>query len=240
MKMSNSRKHSSKTGTSKSRQTALTQRREAVSSLLRRIMTPTPFKDVFITKLRYADVRQLTTDATSGVIGTEQTFRLNSLFDPDFTNAGHQPMGFDQITPFYGSYQVDAVEITTEWFGSTSNSLMCFMTIQSGQNQSALAGTSCTIAYERQEVLSRGLPIAGRDVWRHTEIVPIHLVVGLSKQQYRDDPNYRALVGSNPATQAYIRFAVGDTGTGSSTKCTIGTTFVFHCRFFDRINPGQS
>lgn len=214
--------------------------RNYATSLMRRIEMPTPFRSEFITQLRYADIFQLTGDATPGIIGTEQTFRLNSLFDPDLTNSGHQPMGFDQIKPFYNSYQVMSVEVKYRWYASDSNGLMVFTTLQSGQNTSALAGTICSIAFERQEVLSHPLPIAGKDVITHTEHVPIHTLVGLSRQQYKDDPNYRSLCTTNPATQAYVRFAVGDTASGVSKKCTLAVEFVFHARFFDKINVGQS
>lgn len=36
----------------------------------------------------------------------EHTFRLNSLFDPDFTGTGSQPIGFDQWSAFYNRYRV--------------------------------------------------------------------------------------------------------------------------------------
>jgi len=38
-------------------------------------------------------------------------FRANSLFDPDFTGFGHQPLYHDQMTPNYEKYQVIASTI---------------------------------------------------------------------------------------------------------------------------------
>jgi hypothetical protein len=40
-----------------------------------------------------------------------QTFRLNSLYDPDETGAGTQPVGFDEIMAFYYYYRVESVKV---------------------------------------------------------------------------------------------------------------------------------
>ncbi len=47
-------------------------------------------------------------------------FRANSLFDPDFTSTGHQPMGFDQIALGYDHYTVTGSKITIRALKSTS------------------------------------------------------------------------------------------------------------------------
>lgn len=52
---------------------------------------------------------------TVGSQGNQQ-FRLNSLFDPDYTGTGHQPMGYDQITPLYHQYCVLDVKVDGEVF----------------------------------------------------------------------------------------------------------------------------
>jgi len=40
-----------------------------------------------------------------------QTFRLNSLYDPDETGAGVQPVGFDEIMALYTYYRVEKVRV---------------------------------------------------------------------------------------------------------------------------------
>jgi hypothetical protein len=51
----------------------------------------------------YADHLNLT--GASGLL-TNHQFRLNSVFDPDYTASGHQPMSFDQWGAFYNHYVV--------------------------------------------------------------------------------------------------------------------------------------
>lgn len=61
--------------------------------------------------MRYSDRILLT--STSGTIGS-YIFRANSVFDPDLTATGHQPMGFDQWTSLYNHYVVVGARITVQ------------------------------------------------------------------------------------------------------------------------------
>lgn len=45
-------------------------------------------------------------------------YRLNSLYDPDLTGTGTQPMGFDQYAAFYTHYEVKAVKIKVTFSGT--------------------------------------------------------------------------------------------------------------------------
>jgi len=58
------------------------------------------FPDTLSTKLKYADFYNLT--SASGLV-SNQVMQLNSLFDPDFSGVGHQPMFFDQLCGAVGS-----------------------------------------------------------------------------------------------------------------------------------------
>ncbi len=53
--------------------------------------------------LRYHQTGSFT--CAAGALGS-QVFRANSLYDPDYTGTGHQPLGFDQWAAFYRTYVV--------------------------------------------------------------------------------------------------------------------------------------
>lgn len=59
--------------------------------------------------LRYATQSTLT--STSGTMSSH-LFRANSVFDPDYTSTGHQPMGFDQWASLFNHYVVVGAKIT--------------------------------------------------------------------------------------------------------------------------------
>lgn len=55
-------------------------------------------------------------------------FRLNSLYDPDYTGTGHQPLGFDQWASVYDKYYVRRARIkVTELKDASTNVTPCGM-----------------------------------------------------------------------------------------------------------------
>lgn len=64
------------------------------------------------TKLRYVETGALTTGATG--IMSIHSFRANGLYDPNHTNAGHQPMYYDQYMAVYNHWKVLGSKITVE------------------------------------------------------------------------------------------------------------------------------
>lgn len=75
-------------------------RRQASQAIVRQ---PTGVPDRLYVKLRYRE--QLSWTQAAGNLG-DNVYRGNSLFDPDLTGTGGQPLGFDQWSAFYGSYTV--------------------------------------------------------------------------------------------------------------------------------------
>lgn len=70
-------------------------------------------------KMRYVDSIQLNPGAAS--VANYQ-FRANSIFDPDLTGTGHQPLGHDEWQLFYNHYVVTSAKITVQVMATTSNS----------------------------------------------------------------------------------------------------------------------
>lgn len=77
---------------------------------------PTPRRAI----LRYCDQHTLT--SSSGLLGT-WVYRANSVYDPNYTGTGHQPMGFDQWSILYNHYTVVGAKITVQMMVDNSTAI---------------------------------------------------------------------------------------------------------------------
>lgn len=68
--------------------------------------------NTFATRLTYEDCKTMT--VTGAPVQT--VFRLNSLYDVDYTGLGHQPSGFDQLAALYDKYCVVSSKVFIEPF----------------------------------------------------------------------------------------------------------------------------
>lgn len=50
-----------------------------------------------------------------GSVAAAHYFSVNGLYDPDITGVGHQPVGFDQMSPFFQKYTVIGATITVDF-----------------------------------------------------------------------------------------------------------------------------
>ena len=79
-----------------------------------------PFPTGFITKLRYSETFELNPSATEAAVA--RVFRASDLYDPDFTGAGHQPLGFDNIMAIYDHFHVLGSRVRVTFSSATSSS----------------------------------------------------------------------------------------------------------------------
>jgi hypothetical protein len=178
----------------------------------------------------------------SASFGTEQSFRLNSLYDPDFTGTGHQPYAYDQITPFYTRYLVDEVDIKLTFSDPQGDGVYVACFIKNFNDPATLTGASISQANERPTVWIKPLNNTGGQVAVFQKRVKIHELMGITAQQYSGAwPATAASTGSNPSHVSYLSFAVADANASSPSltcKCTI--ELKYHSTFWDRVMPAQS
>ena len=68
------------------------------------------FPSNIITRMRYAAVKPMTSTTLTGNV-----WRMNSIFDPDLTAAGHQPLYYDQFAGIYNHYTVIGSKLTCKF-----------------------------------------------------------------------------------------------------------------------------
>lgn len=149
-------------------------RRKTNRMLTQRVVQLTPalkgtgFPSQLRTKLRYCDVITLT--STLGSVATH-AFRMNSLFDPDASGAGHQPYYYDQITALYNRYSVQNAKLTAKFsliantISTTQPSGPCVIGVKS-DDDGTLASTDPNTLMEENDSITEFInnPLGGNNV----------------------------------------------------------------------------
>jgi hypothetical protein len=185
--------------------------------------------------LKYCSTKQYTS-GTGGIVGTTNTFQLNGLYDPDITGAGHQPYGFDQITPFFSVYTVRRAWATITISGVDDASTYLAWMIQSNNSSSTLASSTLeqVSEYDEMNFLLLGSAVSGIPNQQVTiPILDLPKLEGLTWDAYLGNANYRALTASgNPSAGTKLVLGVGNAA-GTVSKVATLTIEIFFDSYFE-------
>lgn len=153
---------------------------------------------------RYME-NNLLIDPTQGA-NSEHIFRLNSLYDPDLTNLGHQPLGFDQLSPLYTLYTVigcRARVTITNLDTEHPYNLYMFPSTSSGSLDS-----DAQLSVMTERGLARWCQLTPAGAGGSTKTITFNWS---AKKFYGkspfDDASYSALMNNNPGSGAYLHVA---------------------------------
>lgn len=186
--------------------------RRAVTSSVPRAVTcycPKVCPDVMRVKLTYNDTLTL---SGSGIASfNANVYRGNSLFDPDLTGAGGQPLGRDQWLFFYRRYRVLAT--TIEWCPQADTAGVVMRAGIVCQNTSSLG----TARGYQEAQYSKFKPLGNTQATGQTTIkmyMSTDQMRGMPKGGTRINPNLSALFSTNPAEEWFIHcVTIADDGT---------------------------
>lgn len=199
-----------------------------------------PMPSQLNTKFRYvSDQKQFIT----GVAGVPvEVFRLNSLFDPEFTGVGHQPLNWDQITPFYQFYRVNGVKVIIRFFGSPNDGMRVGYKARNSTDSYNTALRTCSQIRETQNTR---IKIVNSDSPARDGVVshyfPLSRLQGISRLKFNIDDTYTATTVTNPVNSMFLDvFASGpvDNSAGFSINYTV--ELIYYTTMFGLITQGQS
>lgn len=207
----------------------------------RQMLTADPFPQSFTCVLNYCYFNQLFT-GISGVYGAERVFRLNSVYDPDFTGSGHQPYGFDQISPLYRRYMVNQAKFEILFSNPSADSVACSAMLQSSAGTQVLTGALIDEAAERPNVVTRFLNGTGSQTVSISQPwFSLSSIEGVRPSMWQDQADqYGATVGANPSLVPYLRIAnaSGLAATGVTVELLVKVSY--RVRFYERVGLAQS
>lgn len=158
-------------------------------------------------RLPYSFQSSMTEGAAA--LGNVYTFRINDVFDPDFTGGGLQPLGFDQYTQMYGRYHV--MGFTAEVTYATRTAYPIFVGMYySPQSTTPASAVAWFVVNETVKVGMLGANVGGNNVLVLKSKANIPRILGVTSSEYRSDQDFSAIVTNSPARLGYLHvFVVG-------------------------------
>lgn len=191
---------------------------------------PGPGGNSLWTTLIYSERGSLATGALGVAAG--YTYRPDSIFDPNFTGVGGQPVGYDQLSEIYERYCVYMCEYKVV-FTNQNSSLDDVVGVVVTDQQPTLL--------DHERFIQNGMcewGIANRNGdgsrIQFTGSIDLAKVHGMTRKAYMDDNNHQPLVGDNPADAAFLTLWSAHI---DATTATVGLVryeieLRFHVKFF--------
>jgi hypothetical protein len=184
--------------------------------------------------LSYADMKVF----NPGTHFVFHEYRLNSLFDPDYTSAGHQPTGFDQWMTLYQNYIVRRarVNITAMTHGNEREYIISTL--------GTATAASSTIATMLQKPFSLNVGYGGTGcppALLHRDWVDLAQFFGMSESEYVAEQRFWGSATSNPVEQLLDSLLFIEANNGSvNVRGNYQIRIDYDVEFFTRVNLTSS
>lgn len=187
--------------------------------------------DKTILKMKYCE----TIERSPGTATDEYVFRGNSLFDPNFTGTGAQPLGFDQWANFYAKYRVNGSKITLMLFNTSSTNNMFVSLFPS------LISTGVTFATDAISTpYSRFTYISTTSSQPKAILKNYMTTTKIYGQNTRFEDNYEAATNANPINPWYWVINAQSVNNSTVLLYQIIVIITYYCTMFERIQFDQS
>jgi hypothetical protein len=161
-------------------------------------------------------------------------FRVNSIFDPNYTGTGHQPLGHDQWATFYNRYRVRKMtyRITfTNFSGSEESEVALEM------RPNSTIGTSYDTVREGPLCVYKSiLGIAGSNnaIRETTGVCDIAKIRGIDPRRVLLESDFQAVFGNNPPIECFLNIAMQNQDVGTAVTIRVRVDLTYHVDLFDR------
>lgn len=172
-------------------------------------------------------VERITMNAGSGGTAGVYNFSCNSMFDPNRTGVGHQPLGFDQLMTMYDHFVVTRAELSATFLSPSPTTSLGQQICSIGISDVIESPANIETILERGNVkfgLLGGQEGSGSQVTLHHSVD-----VGkfLGRKSPLSDPDLKGSASANPAEECYFQLAVAAPGTGDPNTLDVLVSVVY-------------
>lgn len=187
-----------------------------------RIGRPVPEKT--LTKLKYAQTSYITCSVYTAAMTGVNVIRVNSIYAPDASGYGHQPLWRDQLAVLYGRYRVHGMKYKITLSTSSSKLTSCVLVV----GKSTTPESNYNTAIERRGNRVMKAPPGVSHSTTYTGFIRPGTPYGLTPSQMKDDEDFAAAINADPAKTAFACFY-------AVTHENVGTVYLYYileCTYF--------
>lgn len=186
-------------------------------------MLKMPVPDRIFTKLRYAEFFDLSPQ-TAGTTGLVSYSFRSSLFDPNYTGLGHQPLWHDQLQAMYGRYRVIGMKYRFV-LCNTNTSQLCTMAVEQADGPPQAPSVGYTTILERRGVRPVNIGPSASKPTIVSGYMHVGKPYGLSRTDFMSDEDFESNFGANPAKMSYINLYCVTQNTSVIVNCQASITY---------------
>ena len=187
----------------------------------------------FAVRNSFSFSRNVILGTTLGV-PVEYVFRGNSLYDPDFTGAGAQPLYFDQMMAIYNYFSCRSSAIHVDVSSTDVNNPLIVVIYPSKESSAAPTSTNVVQLLQIPGAVSKPLSIKGGG--NDTISLDNFFTTSTAFPDYSTaSPDYRGTSGSNPTTAGswFWHVATFNADNGLSTSNAVANIRItYYCDLY--------
>lgn len=139
-----------------------------------------------------------------------QSFRVNSVYDPDFTGVGATALSYSVLSALYNKYRVISARISVELNNTGAAPVTVLMVASNSSSLSTSLAVNNPQRFTRRITLAAAGsgPVTSKFVFN----VPVHTIYGVPAQAVLFEDDYAGNAGGNPNNAVYFHVDVHDFG----------------------------
>lgn len=205
----------------KSRRKPRSRRRK---SRVPRSIVPSGMPKTRRTNLRYCDSLNLT--STAGILGS-YVFSANSAYDPNYTDGGHQPMGFDQWSLLFNHCIVLGSKITVQISPDATNTSPAWCGIYLTDGTAVPYTTAPQFKEARKGIVKAIAPAQHKEMLNYTFSAKNFFNV----KDVADNSQLGASIGADPLERAFYNIWYQTTdGTTKTLRILVTVDYIVEFR----------
>lgn len=205
--------------------------KKQTTTLINKSVQPLPSR--YMCRMKYA------TNVTTGALNGAYSMNLNSLFDPDRTGTGHQPLGFDNLSLLYNKYRVVSASYRINRCASASDPAIQIGCIPSNDPGATTVFTNFSLLKESprakyviQNPGAPSVPLKGK--------VYMPKMLGRTYTQYMADDITGSEVNASPVEEIILYIQTATAADFVQGSVALSIVLTFDVEFYDLKHLDQS